>query len=59
MKEADLYNNGDLAYTLWREEMERAERAAELQRMLPKRERRHFPGIHLRRRARLAAPDGC
>jgi len=54
-----LFNNGDLAYTLWREEMERAERAAELRRMLPKRERRHFPGIHLRRRARLAAPDGC
>jgi hypothetical protein len=59
-----LFNNGDLAYTLWKEEMERAERAAELQRMLPRRERRRFPAIHLtvpgiRRRTRFAAPHGC
>jgi len=52
-----MYSNGDLAYTLWREEMERAERAAELRRMLPPRERRRLPGIL--RRNRPAEPNGC
>ena len=52
-----MYNNGDLAYTMWREEMERAERAAELRRILPPRERWHLPGIL--RRNRTSEPSGC
>jgi hypothetical protein len=52
-----MYNNGELAYAIWRDEMARAERAAELQRMLPPRERRHLPGIL--RRNRTAERHGC
>jgi hypothetical protein len=59
-----LYNNLYVVYDLWREDMKRAERAAELERMLPRSERRRFQGLHLRlpslrRRTRLAPRHGC
>lgn len=61
---SNLYLTYDLADELRRDAMARAEQAAELQRVLPNGERRHLPGIHfhvpgIRRRARLAASNGC
>jgi len=59
-----LYTDPNLAMSIYKDTMRRAERAAELQRMLPKRERRGLPHLHftfptLRRRTRLATPHGC
>jgi hypothetical protein len=59
-----LYVDPNLAITQWKETMRQAERRAELQRMLPPRERRRRPHIHvafptIRRRTRLATPHGC
>jgi hypothetical protein len=64
IKEATVQNNPYVAIELWKDAMRRAERAAELERMLPKRERRHLPTVRfafptIRRRARLATPHGC
>jgi hypothetical protein len=59
-----LYQDPNLAMAIYRDTMKRAERAAELERMLPKRERRRLPHVHIafptiRRRARVATPHGC
>ena len=59
-----MYVDPNLAITIYKDTMRRAERAAEVQRMLPKRERRGLPHLRfafptIRRRTRLATPNGC
>jgi hypothetical protein len=59
-----VYLDPNLSIAIYKDTMRRAERAAELQRMLPERERRRLPHVHfafptIRKRARVATPHGC